>query len=495
MVLCFSKVQAASDFDLEKLDFDAKLNIDGSMDVVETWQIDVNGTTNTLFKTFKIDNKYSNITNVSVSELTNGGEIAFEQNSIWKNHVDTKHFHALEYKGAFEIAWGINISRGKHTYIVRYKVNDVVTVYNDCAELYWQFIGQDFEVPASKVTGKITIPNNVELQDNLRVWGHGGLNGEVARQSNNEVSFSVIPYITGNFLEIRVAVLEPEMFELASKKVNSDMLENIVEEETGWAIKANEEREEYKKRKRNIQYGITGGSAVVGIVFIALIVKAIKKIRQTHSIEPTETPEYFRDIPNKNETPAEVAFLYYYRNISRDKAMPRTLSATLLDLSLKKHIAFEVDDTLPKKEQVIIKLINDPNAEYLKESEKLVLDLFRKIPADSSIPQFNMKEFEKYAKKHNSSFIKSIEKIQKQAEKEQTEAGHYNKGMEEHRNNWNVAGTFIIIILAFVSLFMMGMFSINIWSLLFIIIPGIVYSVLCFAIGGKFNGLTQTRPR
>ncbi len=490
MMFSFNKSFAASDFDLEKLKFDVKVNQDGSMDVAETWQVDINGTTNTLFKTFSNDGE--KLKNISVSEISNSEEVKFDQSNVWKNHVNTNYFHALFHKGDFEIAWGVNKSEGRHTYIVRYTVTDAVTVYNDCAEIYWQFIGKNFEVPANEVTGKITLPNAVEMLDNLRVWGHGGLNGDIRREDNKTVTFTMSPFITGNFLEVRTAILEPEMFELSNNKIATNRFDSIIEEETSWADKANRERELIATKKVIITYGATGVSLAVGVGFIAFIVKGIKKLKETSKIEPSQRYEYFREIPNESETPAEVAFLYYYKKSAQNTYMPRVLSSTMLDLSLKKHLTFEVDENKTKKEQVTIKLTDDPNAATLKESEKLVLDLFRKIPKESINPQFNMKDFEKYAKKHNSSFINSINRIEKQARKEQESIGHYNKKMEEHCNNWATGGAMIFVLLALFSVFSMAVFEINILPLVCAIIPGIVYSVICFAISGRYTGLTQS---
>ena len=63
-------VQASSsDLLLNHLEFEAQINQDGSMDVTEKWNIKINDT-NTLYKTFKTDKtKYSNITNVKVTDV------------------------------------------------------------------------------------------------------------------------------------------------------------------------------------------------------------------------------------------------------------------------------------------------------------------------------------------------------------------------------------------------------------------------------------------
>ena len=59
ILFCGTKSEAS--LYLENLDFRANINEDGSMDVVETWDISVSET-NTLYKTFNKDSKkYSRI--------------------------------------------------------------------------------------------------------------------------------------------------------------------------------------------------------------------------------------------------------------------------------------------------------------------------------------------------------------------------------------------------------------------------------------------------
>ena len=64
------KAEDYSNLYLNKLEFYAKINSDGSMDVTEIWNIDIRNT-NTLYKTFEIDSKkYSSIENVLVKDVT-----------------------------------------------------------------------------------------------------------------------------------------------------------------------------------------------------------------------------------------------------------------------------------------------------------------------------------------------------------------------------------------------------------------------------------------
>ena len=79
IILLNTHVQASGDLYLKKLDFEATINTDGSMDVIETWNIDIENT-NTLYKTFELDKtKFSNISNVEVMDVTDGYEKSFSQ--------------------------------------------------------------------------------------------------------------------------------------------------------------------------------------------------------------------------------------------------------------------------------------------------------------------------------------------------------------------------------------------------------------------------------
>ena len=65
----FQTVSYAGEQSLNSLYYDVQLNEDGSMEVVETWDIEVSET-NTLFKDFYLDeNQYARITNVKVKDL------------------------------------------------------------------------------------------------------------------------------------------------------------------------------------------------------------------------------------------------------------------------------------------------------------------------------------------------------------------------------------------------------------------------------------------
>ena len=183
-IILFTSVNSkAGSLNLNNLDFIARINSDGSMNVKEIWDISINDT-NTLYKTFETDSsKYSGIDDVSVKEITDGQETYFIQDDAWSYNAPKNHYYGTENSdGDFEIGWGVSLENKSaiRQYEISYTVNDAITKYNDYAELYWQFVGRDFEVDANKITGTIYLPENVSNQDDIKVWGHTkALNGTI----------------------------------------------------------------------------------------------------------------------------------------------------------------------------------------------------------------------------------------------------------------------------------------------------------------------------
>ena len=163
-LLLFS-VKSEATLQLNELDFDAQINEDGSMEVTETWNIYISET-NTLFKTFERDSsKYTGITDVVVTEITNGVTKEFRQINEEMYHVTKDCYYALNNsKGMFEIAWGVGLDNSSATkqYQISYTVKDAIAKYNDYAELYWKFVGNDFEIDAKQIKGTILLPKNAE---------------------------------------------------------------------------------------------------------------------------------------------------------------------------------------------------------------------------------------------------------------------------------------------------------------------------------------------
>ena len=392
----------------ESIDYDVTLNSDSSMDVIETWNIYISGT-NTLFKDFELDSsKYSGITNVKVARIDNNEEVYLEQIFQEEYHVPEGCYYGLENNNnQFEIAWNVGLDSSSDTrkYKIYYTVEDAVKIYNDCTELYWQFLGVKNGISSKKITGTIKLPKTVSDIEKLRVWAHGPLNGEINRASADTVSFNLPEIPTKTMLEVRV-VTEENIYENSTNFINEKKLSSILKEEKKWADSAN-----FERNKPQMYYAILIIIAV--IVSIYMLIKIVRNIKlrnlfvEKHKMN-VEPIEYFREIPNeKVSTPARAMYLYTFKRNKpdMDRYEDNILTAVLLELSLKKVIRFEND------ENGEIKIVfGEIEEEQLIGEEYNVYDFL--VSAcnyiDNKREYITIKEFSDYAEQHYKLFHKLL---------------------------------------------------------------------------------------
>ncbi len=462
---------------LNNLDFYAEIDSNGNMNVTETWNIRVSNT-NTLYKTFKLDkSKYSNITNVEVSEVGKGN---FSKTNTWAYHLTKDYyFGGINSDGDFEIAWGVGLdnSSATKTYKISYTVVDAIAKYNDCAEMYWQFLGNDFEINASKITGTIKLPSKANSKEDIRVWGHvKTLNGEIYVTSADTVEFSLDNYESGNYAEVRIA-MPTEIIETAKRTYNKSALSSIIEEETKWADEANAVRERQQRNKKIIGTIIIVVIVVVGILLVIQTIKYIKKLKNTNKLRPTEEFEYFREKPNKDSTPADALFLYNKGATVASTSFGNIFSATLLNLSLKGYFKVAIEENEKGKEETVIYEL-EKNIGDLQYEEKNIAR-FVKI-AIGEEEKITIKKLQKYIKNHPTSVSALIENTGKSTKNKNKITEKFDEQTAKEKSKYT--GMAIIY-------FCFAMFSFGIFFPLSILL--IINAILAILINRKLSNLTQ----
>ena len=439
---------------LDNLYFDVNLNTDGSMEVTETWDIEVEKT-NTLYKTFKMDSlKFYGIEDVKVTDVTNGNNYPFSEIYQEMYHVTQNCYYGLiNSKGEFEIAWGIGMddSSGHKKYKIQYTVKDAVIEYSDCAELYWQFVGENFEIDARNIKGTITLPEEAENKEDVRVWGHTeDLNGEIYLTSKNKVEFTVNNFRSGRYVEVRIAAPK-DIFETINIVDNTKSLQTIINEETVWANEANARREA-REQERKVTCVVTAVIfLMINFIVIKRILKNKEKLSKLEKIEPTQKIEYYREIPDEASTPAEALYLLKgYTATFSGEEFGRIFSATLLQLSLKKLIEFEPE--AGNNKIINIKLINKEKVQELeKKSEILIYEFLREALLQKEM--ITSKELLKYIKKNPTKITKLKEKIDSSTEQILIQNGKIDSEQKSLKEKYLLGsfGYFIYVFIIFMS--------------------------------------------
>ena len=383
VILCFNtdKIQI-----MNKLDYNVALNEDGSMNVVETWNVYVKNT-GTLFKDFYNTNKYP-ISDISVKNLKTNEQL--EDLGYEEYHVPEGKYYAEEIKNnVVEVAFGTGKkkSSGNVKFQISYKINNVINSYEDCQEFYWKFLDKSNGMMCKNISGTITLPRNLSNSENLLVWGHGNINGRIDKSGTNKVKFKIKNFSAGNMLEIRVVTKE-KMFNVEGKTFT--MLNGIQKEETRWASKTNE-----NIKKNRIILIIILSIEVIILLFIFKDIKTYFNINKSGNKIEKRNLEYFRDIPREEtSTPGEGAFLYYFDNNFNwtDGKQSDVLAANILNLCLKGYISFEKK----LEDKIYISILK--GKEDLKEDEKEIYNLIK--DAIGKKESIEVKELQDFAKKN-----------------------------------------------------------------------------------------------
>lgn len=476
ILLCALTTKSNASLYLNNLDFYAELDENGNMNVTETWSIRVSNT-NTLYKTFNIDRtKYSNITNVTVSEIGKGD---LSETNTWAYHLDKDtYFGGKNGDGKFEISWGVGLDNSSATkaYKISYTVQDVIKKYDDCAELYWQFVGSDFEINASKITGTIKLPKQADSKADIRVWGHvKTLNGEIYTTSEDTVQFALDDYSSGNYVEIRIAT-PTKIFGTVSKTYSKNMLSSIIEEETKWADEANAVRKRNERIEKIIKITIVAGGVLLLIIFLRKTVKYIKILKNTKKLEPTEKLEYFREKPNKDSTPADALYLYNNGSTPASVSFGNIFSATLLNLSLKGYFKIAVEKNEKGKEETVIYKPQKDVTTLRYEEERI--GRFVKI-AIGNEEKITIKELQKYIRNHPTEVSSLIERTASAIKSKNIMNNNYDEKTANQKANYTTKA------------FLYFFFAVGMWGLFPVSIVLMINAILAILINRKLSNLTQ----
>lgn len=474
----YVRADDSSSLYLDKLKFDVTVNEDGSMDVVETWNIDISHV-NTLYKTFKIDDdKFTSIKNVRVKDITGNRE--FTQIDEEMYHVTENCYYGLiNSKGNFEIAWGVGLDDryATRTYEISYTVVDAIGKYNDYAELYWQFIGEDFEVDADKITGTITLPSNAESEEDIKVWGHTeNLNGEIYVTDTNKIKFQLENFDAGRYVEVRV-LFPTEMIESTGRVYNEDRYDDVIKEETKWANQANLRRQWEEIKDEVVATFVIFVILALCIIFIEKAVKYGKKLSSIKKFVPEQKLDYFRDLPEKDTTPGEAVYILKEPYNAFSRQFGKIFSATLLDLKLKDYIDLRVEKTDKNKDKIYLKKLKESDSN-LKSDEKRILDFAYK--AFGKKTEVEMKTLEQYIEKHPAGVEALINGCLKAIESQLKESKMFDKKQKEEFSNYaGLSGVYYVF--AIVTLF---------WAFPLAIIL-LINGLICGSIKKRANVLTQ----
>ncbi|MDF2632701.1 MAG: hypothetical protein K0Q85_1297 [Caproiciproducens sp.] len=407
---------------MEKLDVAAKLSSNGDMQVTETWRVnlkDRDKTYRNLYKTFPVDQN-TKVENLSVYDMDSNTTYAYRDDIDPTNgNYNVENVCYIYQTGTgTEIGWLMPpIDSGVRKFKVSYTVTNVISVYQDTSVLYNAFIGKNFSLPIQSLHGTISLPSGAKQAD-LKAWLHCTAESSLKIESPTQISFTASNIPAATLVETR-ALMPVSLFPDSKRIVASNVKSNIEKEELKWANDWAAKQLERQRMEYIVGIVDAAGGAILIIIGIIFLIWAKKKAKR-HAVE---APEYTREIPEGSSPGGAANLFYFYSGGVTDRERGRVFSATLMSLAHKGYVRFDTDE----HKDLVVTVTGDTKRTVLTQSEQTFYDMITTVASDFD-DKFTMKQFEKYANKHNKYIDSSVEGFLSQTKREIAAKGYY-----EHR--------------------------------------------------------------
>ncbi|HHX73798.1 MAG TPA: DUF2207 domain-containing protein, partial [Firmicutes bacterium] len=376
------KPAAARSYHFPRINIEAEITPSGHMWISEERTAEFSGAFQGMFVWIKTPPPTS-ISEVTVAE--NGVSYTFNPGDTYG---PAGTYFLRDEGDRLYVDWSFDAADEQRTFTISYRVNNVVQVHDDVAELYYQFTGDAWETHADSVRIRLKLPPGTASQD-IRAWGHGPLHGKVDILADGTVSWQIDKLPAKTFLAGRVT-FPPSLVPQAATKTGKTALPHILQEEEQLAAEANTAR----SRSRLLVF------LAALIVAGSLITAFFAWLRYGKEFTPAFDGDYYRELP-ADYTPAELGVLWRF-----GRTAPEDLTATLLDLARKGYLRIE---EISKEKKGLLggtkrdyKVIRTAKDGLLQGHEKNLLDfLFTALAADG---EFTFAELEQFAKKKQAEF-------------------------------------------------------------------------------------------
>ena len=436
---------ACAERSFEITDYQAQVKIleNGDIQVSEIFEYDFDGDFNGIIRTIGIK-----------------GSDGFKYFKASEYFPEDKELEYTQSLAADMVTYKIydKSSNERKLFLLEYQLKNVATLYNDTAEFYWKFFDESNTSPIGHIKIEIELPSAEVSAEELKVFGHGPLDGKVTIQEDGKIVYEVFRLSSGEMVEARI-LFPNSMIPDSSKIINQNKFAEIMKEELGWAKKADREK----------------GFNIITILLIPLIVLfniflAIRLyFKHDRELKPEVEMDYYRELP-QDITPAVLSKLMSIQGVASKDIM-----ATLMDLVRKKYLKIEEIQAGRKKDYKFI-LIEESSTTNLKEHESNLINwLFYSIGDGKSV---TLKEIKDYAKasRTQSSFRHNYNKWVKKVGEEFKKYNYFGQSKE----GLKTAGK--VVLMEFAAIFLLFALGALLKVQLFIIMP-LLFAVIFTGFG------------
>lgn len=351
-------------------------------------------------------------------------------------------FQMRQSDDKFYVKWFYNARGERRTFTLQYRIADAVTVHNDIAELYFNFVGSYAEKSIGEVDVWVNLAQPADTAF-VRAWAHGPLHGQLEFK-RGKIHLWVHPLPRKHHWGARI-IFPPDWVPTAQKRENADALQTILSEEEKLVAESNARREslmkkeQFKKEHRDDAMSISIILSAIGLGLLFLLYQRYGKAFPVYA-----RAKYSSDIP-ENMFPALANYVHYTGQIGAG-----AMVATLFDLARRGFLKIEEGQTETKsifgtnvKTAYLIRLSKEHfevNQNKLKAHESDLIDfLFNQLGAGNDEINFET------IKKADRKFIEWFKEWKKIIKHEWGDKPFYEKQSEKGTVVSVIYSVFLII--------------------------------------------------
>lgn len=326
----------AKSYTMPKVDIQAQVETDGALQVAEQRTFDFNGDFTAVWWTFDglPENASVEVNGVRMANVDADGTVTDEWTTLpneafvlsWRDSggpgKDAYSFDAP--KNSVYVFF--NASDERRIIELDYTVVNGAQAYEDVGEVYWKYIGSQWEANSDNVTMTLALPvpqgTEVDPGNNVQAWGHGPLDGTVTVNADGSVTYRVPQVSVGQYAEARVVFPVDWLTNLSAESAQlhqgEKRLDEVLAKEKDWADDAN------RQRVQSLAFVI--GCGVVCVLLLAWALRSYFKYGREY--KPQFIDEYWRDVPDPSVHPAVIGRLWRWDRESQDD-----FTATLMHLA------------------------------------------------------------------------------------------------------------------------------------------------------------------
>lgn len=389
----------ADDFELENIVIDVFINEDGSANIKERRQMEINEGTEVFIVMGNLGE--STIKDFTVKEdgivydyVDNWDIDASREEKTFKNGI-------IDRGDRYELSWGIG-EYGSHEYILEYTLTDFIKELKDSQILFWRFINDKTNVPPQNVT--VTIESERQFaQGTERIYAFG-YDGDIQFVDGKVVAKSSEPLDNSQYVTVLMGLPEGSF-------ASNDYVDKTFEEIQDEAFIGSDygvDDSSGSSGTSNSNSGFNFFGLVFGRLFPILVtgILALNLFRNKNNIKGTKKfkrkykEEYYRDYPYEGD----IIDVYYILQKIGVGNFENLLTSFILKWINEERIMTETEEVgfFRKKEQTNIRFLNKDIDTNTREGS-----LF-KMMLDAAGPNeiLEEKEFTKWAAKNRSKIEK-----------------------------------------------------------------------------------------